>query len=96
MSVVTYTPRNDFVLVRLDKIDVNRAGIAIPQRSAQSMKFFVVATGPDVKNLEVGDRIIIVAKENEGDYYPLPNDNSLFAIRERFVAFTVQEKPEVI
>jgi hypothetical protein len=87
---LTYKPRNDFVVVRVSTQDTNFAGIALPQISASAKQFHIVAFGPDVKDLSIGDRIIIVAKQGEGDYYPIPQSKDLIVLRQAYIALVVE------
>ena len=59
-------PRNDMVLIRMTEAGRNRAGIHIPQIAVQSKLFYVEAVGPQVEDLEIGDRVQILAAEGAG------------------------------
>ncbi len=79
-----YRCRNDFVLFRL----VNRGqirGLAIPDRAAEGKERVVVATGPDVKGLEPGDRILVIGTIGQ-DTIPLPNERDLYLTKQANVA----------
>ncbi len=58
----------------------------LPQQSVQGKQFYVEAMGEKVKNLAVGDRVQMVTYQGKGDFFPLPNDNSLLIIREEYIA----------
>ena len=88
---VQYLPRKDFVMLRLSNRETNEMGIALPQRSSSSLQFRVEAVGDDVRNLSVGDRVIVYAKQGMGDYYELPTDSNLILLREEFSAARVVE-----
>ena len=81
-------------MLRLSNRETNEMGIALPQRSSSSLQFRVEAVGDDVRNLSVGDRVIVYAKQGMGDYYELPTDSNLILLREEFIA-GLEEVPGV-
>jgi NADPH:quinone reductase-like Zn-dependent oxidoreductase len=64
MPDYTYAPRNDFVIVKVSKIK-NVAGLAMPDIAKESEIYHVVAVGPKVEDLKVGDQVIMVGVPNQ-------------------------------
>lgn len=50
-------PRNTWVVIVAEDIHKSAGGVMLPQTSAESKKWIVVAKGPKVENLEVGDEV---------------------------------------
>ena len=88
---LTYRVRGDFLLCRIVTID-KVGSLAMPQSSQEGRKFIVVGTGEKVKDVRVGERIIIAANPGEGSYYPIPNSNGLFVIKAEFAALVVEDE----
>lgn len=89
-----YHPRHDFCLVRIKAVGESEGGVHLPVSSAAGKEFVIVSVGPEVVGLKKGDKVIIVARAGEGDYYPMPRDPDLIAVKEKYLAFTVQEIKE--
>jgi len=87
---VKFRPRNDFVLVKIIDLGVNEAGIAMPQMSIQGKRFEVVAIGPDVEDLHVGESVLMIGQVGD-NYYPLPNSKDLLVIRQENVVLIFEE-----
>ena len=88
-TIVTFYPRNDFVVFKF--IDKGRLrGIEMPQISAQAKERVVVAMGPKVEDLKIGDKVMVIGKVGE-DVIALPNDSSLFLTRQANVTLIVVE-----
>lgn len=89
-----YKPRGDFVIFRMtDKGFVGK--VAVPGISAEGKVRTIVAVGPKVENLEVGDEVLVIA--TEGAVGQMPGENNLYITREANVAVRVEEveeKPE--
>ena len=81
---IDFRPRNDYVLIRIVELGQNPAGIAIPQISAQGKEFHVVAVGPDVEDLDVGDKVLMLGSKNT-TYFELPNSKDLIVMKEENV-----------
>jgi len=85
-----YRCRSNFVLFRL--IDKGMVGsIATPQISAQGKERVVEAIGPDVLNLAVGDKILVIGTIGQ-DTIPLPNEVGLYMTRDGNVALVVEDE----
>ncbi len=91
---MTHRMRNDWVLVRMQYVG-NVKGIEMPQSAVEGKVFFVEAIGPDVKDLEIGEKIIMRGTRGV-DYFPLPNATNLFAIQEEYVVLVFEEETEVV
>lgn len=79
-----FRPRNDFVLVRIVDLGETESGLAIPQMSAQGKEFVVEGVGPKVKDLVVGDKVLMLGARNV-TYFEVPNDSKLIVIKEEHV-----------
>lgn len=84
-----YQPRNDFVLFKM--VDTGSVrGILVPERSAQGKERIIVAVGPKVDGLKVGDKVLAIGTAGM-DLIALPNDKDLFLTREQNVVLVVKE-----
>lgn len=82
-----YIPRNDFVLVRLSTVASN-GGLILPQMSDQGMKWEVVAIGPKVEDLIVGDEVQMIGTQGE-DLLRLPREKDLYISKEANVIYKI-------
>ena len=82
-------PRNDWVLIEIVELGETPSGIAIPQISVEGKEFYVRNIGSKVKDLEVGDRVLMIGMQGV-NYYPLPNSSTLFVIKEENVILVDQ------
>ena len=89
---MTYLPRNDFVLFRIVNKRVVR-GLLMPDASAQGQERVVVAVGPKVENLNVGDKVLVIGVVGQ-DTVPLPSDPSLYLTRESNIALVETDDKE--
>ena len=93
---VTYRPRNDFVLVELDRVGpVNK--ISLPDAHPDAKKFIVRAVGEEVQDLVEGDVIMICASPGEGSLFPLPawmgpNAKKMGIVKEKFCGMIYEEE----
>ncbi|MDE2095623.1 MAG: hypothetical protein KGL39_00070 [Patescibacteria group bacterium] len=90
---MNYRPRNDYCLVRYVDIGKTPSGIATPNSSIQGKKFFIEAFGPDVEDLQVGDRILMVGTEKE-DWAFLPNSRELLLIKQANIVMVYEGDDE--
>ncbi len=86
---INYKPRGDFVLFRVTKRD-KVFGIAMPQQSEQSVERTIVAFGPDVKDLQVGDKVLVCGTIGES-VIALPNEKDLLLTRQSNVFLVMEE-----
>ena len=82
---MTWQPRNEFVLCRLEKLAVDPSALAYPDQSIQSKRLVVVALGPKVEGLVVGDEVLALGAGG-ASYFELPHDKNYIAIEQKFVA----------
>ena len=88
---LTYRVRGDFLLCKI--IQQEKVGsLAMPQQSQEGKRFIVVGIGEKVKDIRVGERVILVASPGEGSYYPIPNSSGLFVIKQDFAALVVEDE----
>ena len=85
-----YVCRNDYCLIRMTQIGESN-GIAIPEVSIEGKQFHVIAKGPKVEQLEVGDRVLMVGKLND-TYWEVPGVRNLLLIKEQNVVLILREK----
>lgn len=86
---LVYRPRNDFVVVRETHTEI-LDGLAMPQTSMEAKRWHVVAIGPKVEGLAVGDRVLMTGKVGE-DWSPIPGAKGLAVIREGNVVLIIGE-----
>mgnify|MGYP001558056617 CR=1 FL=1 len=85
-----YKPRGDFVLFRL--VDKGKLGsIMTPQISEQGKERVVLAIGPKVEGLLVGDRVFVIGTVGQ-DVVRLPSEVDVFLTREANVVLIVEEE----
>lgn len=88
MSVLTYKPRNDFVIIKKQKRDKVR-GLHMPEASAEGVDFIIHSMGPAVENLEIGQKVMIAGKYGE-EYFPVPGEADLIVIKQELVIYTIE------
>ncbi len=87
---VDFQCRNDTVLVRIiDKGELR--GIAIPEISIEGKEFHVIAKGPKVEGLEVGDKVLMTGVKN-ATYFVLPFARDLILVRQDDVVLVLKDK----
>ncbi len=87
-EVWSFRPRNDYVLIRIVEVGETPSGIAIPQISIEGKEFHIVALGPKVEDLKIGDKVLMVGQQGV-DFFPLPRSKDLIMIREEHVVLVV-------
>ena len=85
-----YKPRNDYVLVKIVDLGETPSGIATPQTSIHGKEFHVLAVGPKVDGLKVGDKVLMLGKVNV-EYFQLPMAKDLIAIKQEHVVLVVDD-----
>lgn len=91
--MLTFVPRGPFCVIRVSHIDKNAAGLALSQSSAEAKQYHVESIGPAVKEMQVGDRVMMVGKRNE-NYWDIPGQPGLILVKEETVSLVVKEAPE--
>ncbi len=86
-------PRNDYIVFLRKLRGQTPEGIHLPDKSLEGMDHIVVAMGPDVKGLDVGDKILILGKINE-DYGPVPNMKNHFLTKQNNVCLIYEREEE--
>lgn len=92
MIQYSYSPRNDFVLIRREVDATSKGGIGLPQSSREGQKFIVVTFGPEVGDLRTGDRVVICASAGEGFAYDVPREKDLFLVKQEFLGLVIGEE----
>ena len=93
MSNVTFKPRNDMVLLRMVDVGISKGGVHIPQISDHGKEYHVVAIGPKVEGLAIGDKVMAAGRVNV-DFAFLPGFKDLFIIKQDNVQMVYTEEPE--
>lgn len=87
---IDFQPRNEFVLVRMtQKGEIG--GIAIPDISAEGLEFHVVAVGPKVEGLKVGDHVLMIGRRND-NYWEVPSCRNLFIVKQEVICLVMEVK----
>ena len=87
-----FLPRNTGVLVRItDKGQLR--GIAIPEISIEGKEFTVVAIGPKVEGLKVGDKVLMRGVRG-AEFFEIPFDKRLIFIEEKDVVLVIEKLAE--
>jgi hypothetical protein len=73
-------PRLDYVTIR-ERVKESRRGIRLPENSLEGREFFVEGVGPDAKDLEIGDQVLMTGKCGT-DWSYVPHCHKLIVIRE--------------
>ena len=63
----------------------------MPSQAREGKEMRVVAFGNDVKDLKVGDSVLI---SYSADTFPLPNETALFCIKQDCIAVVIDEEQE--
>ena len=90
--MVTYKPRGDFVLFRVITIDKTDGGVALPDVSPEGKSNYVLAVGENVKDLNPGDRILVIGVLGQ-DVVHLPREKSMMLTKSANVMLTVEGAP---
>jgi co-chaperonin GroES (HSP10) len=85
-----YTPRNDYVVLRRSNVGTTKSGIAVPNQSNEGRQYHVVAIGPKVEGLVVGDQVIFAATPDTM-ILQIPNTDDLLLIRQKWLALILSE-----
>lgn len=86
---MTLQPRNDFVLFRIVNLGAIRK-IAMPDQAVQGKERIVVAVGPKVEGLAVGDKVYVIGSMGQ-DVIPFPGERDLYLTKEANVALVERE-----
>ena len=79
---ITYTPRNDYVLLRIAKAGT----LPSPDVSAQNSEFIVVATGPGVTGLNALDRVHVNMMQGIPFYHVNVSKDFILVKQEHIIA----------
>ena len=89
---IKYRCRNDFVLFKLVDRGTVR-GVHVPQVSAQGKERIVMDIGPDVEDLDVGYKVMVIGTVGM-DVVQLPNETNLFLTKQANVTLIVEEEED--
>lgn len=89
--MLTYNPRCDYVLVRLVRADKSVGGVVLPEATTEGHHWYVEDVGPEVENLEAGERVDIMGQIGE-DIAPLRGEKDLFLTKQSNVCLIIREE----
>lgn len=84
-----YRPRKGFVICRCVQA-ASAGGVALPDRAVDSKVNYVVAVGPDITDIKVGDRVM-VASGGGGAYAKLMDEKELYITPQENVLLVWEE-----
>ncbi len=90
--MIKYRPRADFVLFRVIDLGRSEGGVAIPDISAEGKANFVIAVGPDVKDISPGDRVLIIGTPGQ-DVISLPREKGMMVTKAANCVLFVEGAP---
>lgn len=91
-----YKPRKSFVVIRVVSLGKSKDGrIHLPDSAIEGKQYVVHAIGPDVKDLHVGDTVLMQGNQNE-DWGYMPGTREFLVIDERNVVLIFEDKPEIV
>jgi hypothetical protein len=70
-------PRGKRAILHREIIDISRHGLALPQKSAESWKWTVIAVSPEVSYLNTGDQVWVNGQEGV-HYAAIPGTRDLY------------------
>ena len=94
-SKLEYRPRNDYCLIRRDTLGRTPSGIAVGDETLEGIEHVVVAKGPDVVDLEIGDKVMMIGSKGE-DYAFVPRERNLLVIKQANIILVYKEVPNVV
>ena len=88
-----YLPRNDFVLVKKTVWGQTPSGIAVSQFSTEGVEYRVLAKGPKVEKLEIGDKVLFLGGPDDGNgaYVRVPNEKDLLLMKEGNIILVLED-----
>src|SRR4051794_23877577 len=86
-----YRPRGDFVIYRVRDRGVSAGGVALPDIAVEGKERVVVAMGPKVEDLAVGD-VVVTTGQIGVDVSYLPDEKDLLITREANIAYVIEKE----
>lgn len=86
----TYRPREDLVLFKTMEGIKSEGGLAMPDASSEGRVNYIVAVGPKVEDLKLGDRVLIVGVKNE-TFFEVPRQRGLYITRQSNCMLEIRE-----
>lgn len=83
-------PRHDNVVIRKVARGESVGGVALPETSQEGIRFIVVAVGPEVKDLNVGDEIVPGGPTLQAEFYPVTGCKDLAVLNEKWCILVVK------
>jgi hypothetical protein len=80
-SKFTYRPRNNMVVCQRVPRGETASGISVPTESAEGHRWYVVAIGPQVEDLEIGDEVLVGGVPGT-HYGQIPTEKHLWMVNE--------------
>jgi hypothetical protein len=89
-----FVPRNDYVLIKIERIRLSRQGLAIPEQAPESRAWIVQACGPEVKNPIAAGTRVIVGPAGEAVLCSIPEEPDLILIKDKNVVVVYMAEEE--
>jgi len=83
-------PRGEYVLLRLKRPGQTPTGIAVPDDSVEGHTWFILAVGPQVGDLEPGQRVLIMGAVGQ-DIAHVPNQKDIYITKQQNILLVVAE-----
>lgn len=91
-----YKPRKSFVVVCVVSLGKMQDGrIHLPDSAIEGKQYIVHAIGPDVKDLNIGDKVLMQGNQGSEWGY-MPGTREFIVIDERNVVLVFEDKPEIV
>ena len=85
--MMKYRPRGDFVIYQVRDRGLVK-GLQMPDKAAEGKERIVVALGPEVKDLELGD-VILTCGQPGVDLTMIPEEHNLYLTRQANVVLVI-------
>lgn len=88
----SYKVRNDFVIVKVTTTNVV-GNIRVSDNAQEGKVYTIVAFGPRVENMAVGDRVTLWADQNTV-FFQIPGERDLVIIKEANISSVIRDGEE--
>ena len=89
-----FRPRNDIVILRTVPRGESVGGVQLPTTSKEGNRHIVVAIGPKVEGLKVGDEVVPGGPTTKAEFYPIPGCSDLSAINQEYCMLVAE--PDIV
>lgn len=84
-----FRPRHGIVILRTIPRGETPGGLKLPTTSKEGNRHIVVAIGPEVEGLKVGDEVVPGGPTLQAEFYPIPGYSDISAIDEKWCMLVV-------